>query len=128
MPSVIGPRRRSRILRGAIVGLLPALCVVAGGRTLGQTPAPADEGAGALLYTTHCVGCHTAQVHWRSGKRVTNWASLLAEVRRWQNSTGLAWSDDDIDAVARHLNALYYHLPAPDRVAGAARMPSAGVD
>ena len=73
------------------------------------------EGAGALLYTTHCNGCHTAQVHWRDGRRVADWAGLEAEVRRWQRSAGLAWSDDDVAAVAQHLNALYYHLPEPGR-------------
>jgi hypothetical protein len=76
-----------------------------------------DPGDGALLYATHCNGCHTAQVHWRDGKRVANWAGLLAEVRRWQRSAGLTWSDDDVVAVARHLNGLYYHLPEPGRVA-----------
>ena len=78
---------------------------------------------GALLYSTHCVACHTAQVHWRDGKRVTNWTSLQAEVRRWQDSIGLRWSDDDIAAVARHLNALYYHFPEPGRVALGLRSP-----
>jgi hypothetical protein len=34
-------------------------------------------------------------------------------VVRWQGNTGLAWSDDDIIAVTRYLNDLYYRFPAP---------------
>ena len=66
---------------------------------------------GELLYTTYCIGCHTAQVHWRDRKLVTSWPGLKAEVRRWQKTAGLSLDDDDIDAVAVYLNALYYHFP-----------------
>jgi len=73
------------------------------------TPAPAR---GELLYTTHCIACHTTQVHWRAGKVVTDWASLLAQVRRWQDTAALQWSDADITEVARHLNATIYRFPS----------------
>jgi mono/diheme cytochrome c family protein len=73
--------------------------------------APGD--AGALLYDTHCIACHTEKVHWRSAKRVTDWTTLVKEVRRWQASAGLSWGDDDVAAVARHLNALFYRFPEP---------------
>jgi len=100
-----------------------ALCLAAGIGAAAQSPKSADDGAGALLYSTHCVGCHTAQAHWRDGKRVTNWAALQAQVRRWQKNIGLGWSEDDIAAVARYLNALYYHLPEPGRVASRSGNP-----
>ena len=74
--------------------------------------AAAGDG-GALLYDTHCIACHTEKVHWRNAKRVTDWATLVREVRRWQASAGLSWGDDDIAAVARHLNALFYRFPEP---------------
>ena len=104
--------------------LLAALCLAAAVEAPAQAPKQAQESAGALLYSTHCVGCHTAQVHWRDGRRATNWATLQAEVRRWQSRVGLGWSDDDIAAVARHLNALHYRFPAPDPVAAASRGPA----
>jgi mono/diheme cytochrome c family protein len=66
---------------------------------------------GELLYGTHCVACHTTQVHWREKKQVVDWPSLRAQVRRWQAADRLAWSDDDIEEVAQHLNTLYYRLP-----------------
>jgi mono/diheme cytochrome c family protein len=97
--------------------MLPALCLAAAIGAAGEPPGAAGEGTGALLYSTHCIGCHTAQVHWRDGKRVTDWAGLEAEVRRWQANIGLGWSDDDIVAVARHLNGLHYHFVEPGRVA-----------
>jgi mono/diheme cytochrome c family protein len=70
-----------------------------------------EASRGELLYTTYCIGCHTAQVHWRDRKLVTSWPGLKAEVRRWQKTGGLSLDDDDIDAVARYLNVLYYHFP-----------------
>ncbi len=69
---------------------------------------------GELLYSTHCIGCHSAQAHWRDKKIVIDWTSLRSEVRRWQSNTGLAWSNQDIAEVARYLNALYYHYPTAD--------------
>ena len=30
-------------------------------------------------------------------------------------NTGLAWSDEDIVAVTRYLNDLYYRFPTPDK-------------
>jgi mono/diheme cytochrome c family protein len=66
---------------------------------------------GELLYSTHCIACHTAKVHWRDKKLARDWISLKTQVRRWQGIEGLKWSDDDIAEVARHLNALHYRYP-----------------
>ena len=68
---------------------------------------------GELLYTTHCVACHNTQVHWRDKEIAKNWSGLKAEVSHWQTFSELGWSDGDIEAVARYLNALYYHFDAP---------------
>jgi len=84
-----------------------------------QSAPGATEGPGALLYSTHCGGCHTTQAHWRDGSLVTDWASLDAQVRRWQNNSGLRWSDDDVAAVVRYLNAAFYRFPAPEKRAAA---------
>jgi mono/diheme cytochrome c family protein len=65
---------------------------------------------GELLYSTHCVTCHTEQMHWRAKKQATDWASLKVQVRRWQGNAGLNWSDDDIVEVARYLNARFYRF------------------
>lgn len=79
--------------------------------------AAAEPERGRLLYSTYCDGCHTEQVHWRDNRRVSDWASLLAEVRRWQRNIRLDWSTEDVEAVARHLNQLHYRLPGPGRAA-----------
>lgn len=73
-----------------------------------------DASRGELLYSTHCIACHTTQVHWREKKLATDWRSLQSEVRRWQGASGLGWSNQDIAEVARYLNALHYHYPVPD--------------
>ena len=73
-----------------------------------------DATPGELLYSTYCIGCHTEQAHWRDKKLATDWTSLVAETRRWQTNSGLNWSQDDIESVARYLNRLHYHYPAPN--------------
>jgi len=65
---------------------------------------------GELLYSTHCIACHSTKVHWRDKKLVKNWPALNAEVRRWQSASNLHWSDSDINEVARYLNASQYHF------------------
>jgi mono/diheme cytochrome c family protein len=99
--------------------LAAAACAAGSIAAAAQSPPGAIEGPGALLYSTHCSGCHTTQAHWRDGRLVTDWASLDAQVRRWQNNGGLRWSNEDVAAVVRYLNAAFYRFPAPERRAAA---------
>lgn len=73
-------------------------------------PAPSR---GELLYTTHCLACHSTQVHWRERKLARDWPTLRREVNRWQRAAQLGWSADDVAAVARYLNETIYAFPAP---------------
>jgi mono/diheme cytochrome c family protein len=96
--------------------LLPAALACAPAWALAQASAPA-ESRGKLLYETHCITCHTTQMHWREGKLGKDWPSLKAQVLKWQANAGLQWSDADITEVARHLNDTIYKLPQTgDRV------------
>jgi hypothetical protein len=70
-----------------------------------------EEGRGEMLYRNHCVACHTTQVHWRDQRLAKDWASLRAQVHRWERNTGLTWSEEDIEAVSQYLNQLYYQFP-----------------
>jgi mono/diheme cytochrome c family protein len=85
-----------------------------------QPPALAkpEESRGALLYTTHCVSCHTTQMHWRANKLATDWDSLKFQVSRWQSNTGLLWSDADIAEVTRYLNNTIYQYPEKNNPVG----------
>ena len=67
-----------------------------------------------LLYETHCVECHTAKLHWRKDTLATDWNSLKAQVDRWQNISGLKWSEQDIADVAFYLNILHYNYPVTE--------------
>jgi len=88
-----------------------AACVLLGTLLCG-TPAAAQS-RGELLYTTHCVACHSTEVHWRDHRLATDWDGLQAQVARWQAIGFLAWSDDDIAAVTKYLNERYYGFKAP---------------
>jgi mono/diheme cytochrome c family protein len=80
----------------------------------------ADPSRGQLLYGTHCVECHNTQMHWRDQKLATDWASLKAQVRRWQARAQLNWSEADIVAVTRHLNDTIYRYTQTTDLVGLA--------
>lgn len=75
------------------------------------TAGPAPVSRGQLLYETHCIACHNAQMHWRDGRLVKDWQGLKALVRHWQANAKLDWSEADIVEVSRHLNGVFYRLP-----------------
>jgi len=95
-----------------------ALALAGAGAAAQGAPVP---GRGELLYDTHCRACHTEQLHWRDKRAAVDWRRLKQEVQRWQAAARLSWSDDDVVAVARHLNDTVYHLPQTDD--GVAALP-----
>ncbi len=96
---------------------LSACAVLAVFSASSQSQVTPAQTRGALLYTTHCVSCHTTQMHWRNNKQATDWDSLKVQVRRWQANAGLQWGEADIDEVSRYLNETIYRYPNPaDRV------------
>lgn len=90
--------------------LAAATCLVGAG-TMAQVQTQPVPTRGELLYNTHCITCHTSQMHWRNDKQATDWESIKVQVRRWQEIAGLAWSDADITEVSRYLNDTIYQYP-----------------
>lgn len=82
-----------------------------------ESQAGYDTARGKLLYSLHCISCHNEQVHWLANKKASDWPSLVAQVKLWQSISNLKWDNNDIENVARHLNTVYYHYPAPNTVA-----------
>jgi len=78
------------------------------------------QSRGELLYSTHCMGCHSAKMHWRDGRAATDWPGLAAQVQKWQGAASLSWTEQDVAAVTRYLNDSFYHFPPPAQIAGAA--------
>ena len=89
------------------------LLVLSGNIATAAAQGMPDPQRGELLYSTHCIACHTTQIHWRDKKLAKDYPGLVAEVGRWQKLAGLGWNADDIAAVARYLNTLFYHYPVP---------------
>lgn len=70
------------------------------------------QSRGELLYSTHCIACHTSQMHWRDKKVATDWTSLKFQVQRWQSNAELGWSEADVQDVTRYLNeSIYRYAP-----------------
>ena len=86
----------------ALGGLLSAVAI---------GPFAYAESRGELLYSTHCIACHTTQMHWRDKKVATDWESLKFQVQRWQDASSLRWSESDIQDVTRYLNESIYRYP-----------------
>lgn len=82
---------------------------------------------GELLYTTHCVSCHSTQVHWRDNKQAFDWDSLKLQVRRWQGNAGLQWREADITEVSRYLNETIYRFPPPPERMGLVAPPKSNM-
>ncbi|MDO9217227.1 MAG: hypothetical protein Q7U14_08130, partial [Lacisediminimonas sp.] len=92
--------------------IIALLLAALAGLARAEAPRTGDAARGELLYTTHCMACHSDQVYWRANKLVTDWRSLQSEVDRWQVLSGLGWNPQDIADVARYLNTVYYRYPA----------------
>ena len=87
------------------------LLVLAAGSHAVSAQGTAVPTRGQLLYNTHCVACHDTQMHWRKSRKANNWKNLVAQVRHWQSTEKLQWTEDDITQVARYLNETIYHYP-----------------
>lgn len=96
------------------LSLISALFVLSGNFAAAFAQARVEPSRGELLYTTHCVACHNARVHWRDRRIANDWNALRAQVRRFQGIQELRWSESDITEVARYLNTFYYDFPLPD--------------
>lgn len=96
--------------------VIACLCLglMASAAAFAQAAPEPSRSRGALLYTTHCIACHSTQMHWRDQRVATDWAGLKAQVRRWQGNAQLDWNEDDIVEVARYLNTIYYGYPQPN--------------
>jgi mono/diheme cytochrome c family protein len=93
--------------------MMMAALTLAAALVAGQSSQVGDP-HGELLYSTYCIGCHTTQMHWREKKLATDWGTLRYQVRRWQENVAPGLAEEDSSAIARYLNNLYYHFPAPD--------------
>jgi mono/diheme cytochrome c family protein len=104
--------------------LLLAACALMAAPAAAQAPPGVTPSRGELLYATHCIACHTREIHWRQKKLAHDWASLNAQVRRWAANAGLGWSDEEIADVAGYLDAtLYRFRPPPGTAAGDGNPP-----
>ena len=97
--------------RGLICGMVLAAAAAAGTSARAQTAPESVFTRGELLYSTHCIECHTTQIHWRANRVAIDWETLKFQVRRWQGVLNLGWTEADADDVAHYLNDTFYRFP-----------------
>jgi len=69
-----------------------------------------DLQRGRLLYETHCATCHTEKLHGREKSIVKSMADLRDQVLRWAPQTKRAYTPDELEDIAQHLNRSHYRL------------------
>ena len=113
-PRILFPRRRETAHRNLWVRHFRIHRVVALLATGGLLcTAVMAQNRGQLLYETHCIACHSAQMHWRDKRLAQDWGSLRGEVQRWQANAALNWTEEDVTDVSRYLNQHYYRFSEP---------------
>jgi mono/diheme cytochrome c family protein len=95
------------ILSGVLVGIVTMGTTCVSANTVG------NYANGELLYLTHCIGCHTTQVHWRDNRIAKDLTGLKFQVNRWRNEAGLLWSEQEVADVTHYLNVVHYQFPTP---------------
>ena len=93
-----------------MAGSLFAVALLLLSGLVGRVDAAPPASRGELLYTTHCIACHSTQMHWRDQRRATDLDSLREQVGLWQGRALLSWSEDDIAEVTRYLNERIYRF------------------
>ena len=63
---------------------------------------------GEDAHQQHCNKCHTDSVYTRETRFVKSMEALSKQVKRCKENTGIAWFDEDTEAVAHFLNEKYY--------------------
>jgi mono/diheme cytochrome c family protein len=99
---------RIAVFRWKAFGALAAVAISLPALVGAQEPLEFDRGR--ALYENHCQGCHEALAHTRADREVKSIAGLRARVSSWSVHSGLNWTDDEIDDVARYLNRRFYQI------------------
>ncbi len=112
-PELFAHRRQGAALTRSLVCRAALVLAAATVGTWAQAqPTPESVSTrGELLYSNHCIECHTTQMHWRAQRQAVDWETLKFQVRRWQGVVSLGWTEVDIDDVARFLNDTIYRFP-----------------
>ena len=65
----------------------------------------------AAFHQAKCMACHDTSVYTRPDRRVNSLTRLESQVRMCDANLQTGLFDDDIEALAAHLNDQYYKLP-----------------
>jgi mono/diheme cytochrome c family protein len=107
LPRALAPARTTAFALAAFVSTAAFATV---------EPLPPELQRGRALYDTRCIGCHDRSVHQRESRLAQDFASLRAQVIRWNANVGGEWRTEEIDLVTAFLNDRYYRYPCPAEI------------
>ena len=97
------------IIKPALFSILACFSVSVGADEVASAQKPEDKlEHGEKMHTEHCVKCHDDKVYTRENRLVRSLNALSKQVVRCKDNTGVAWFDEDTDAVVHFLNEKYY--------------------
>lgn len=93
-----------------------AVIAILAGYTLGVGADEADKPQsrekklehGEKMHAEHCLKCHDDKVYMRETRLIRSLDALSKQVVRCKDNTGVAWFDEDTEAVVHFLNEKYY--------------------
>jgi mono/diheme cytochrome c family protein len=65
---------------------------------------------GKALHNENCLSCHQAEMYRRDNRKVKTLAYLGTSVENCNTQLGTGWFPEDVQAVAKYLNATYYKV------------------
>lgn len=98
-----------------LIILLTTIGILAHSVVRAETGSVHVASRGEMLYSLHCITCHSKEIHWRDKSVVRDWPGLQVEVDRWQRLARLGWNNADVVETARYLNRLHYRFPESDK-------------
>lgn len=65
-------------------------------------------------HDTYCIMCHGTELYTRESRIANDYATLRAQVDRWQGNAALNWSNTEINIMTDWLAERYYGLSCPE--------------
>lgn len=97
------------LINTAVVAMLGGYTLAVSADEAGKTQSQEKKlEHGKKMHGEHCLKCHDDKVYARENRLIRSLDALSKQVVRCKDNTGVAWFDEDTEAVVHFLNETYY--------------------